>query len=276
VWRSQALVNWQYVRSTYSSSESVRLARESGKKGAKELLWAPEIQFADGRWVLVHCPQECSALAVSDGPAFNGKWTLMAPDVFRGMHDPSLFRDDDGQWYIVYSNTKIVRLKPDFSGLDGEPVEILPSDRSIGHEGCTIRKIGSKYVLFGTGWSTDRMRKGSYNLYYCVADRVTGPYGERRFAGRFLGHGTPFIDKEGRWWCTAFYNANVPPIPAEGVRDRDLSDNAYTINEVGTTLVPMEIKILPDGDVSIRALDPAYAAPGPDEVGIDVGLRREE
>lgn len=267
VWRSPALVNWQYVRSTYTSAESVRLAREKGARNAKELLWAPEVQFVGGRWVMVHCPQECSALAVSDGPEWNGKWTLMAPDAFRGMHDPSLFRDDDGQWYIVYSNAKIVRVKPDFSGIEGTPVPIGPSDRKIGHEGCVIRKIGSKYVLFGTGWSTDKMRHGSYNLYYCVADQVTGPYGERRFAGRFLGHGTPFTDKEGRWWCTAFYNANVPPIPAEGVQERDLGDNAYTINQLGTTLVPMDVRILPDGDVRIRALDPAYAVPGQDEVG---------
>ena len=47
-------------------------------------------------------------------------------------------------------------------------------------------------MLFGTGWSTGQMRRGSYNLYYATADKITGPYSERKFAGRFLGHGTPF------------------------------------------------------------------------------------
>ena len=70
-----------------------------------------------------------------------------------------------------------------------------------------MRKIGNKYVHFGTAWSTDRGRQGSYNLYYCTADKITGPYGPRKFAGRFLGHGTPFQDKDGKWWCTAFFNA---------------------------------------------------------------------
>jgi len=113
---------------------------------------------------------------------------------------------------------------------------------------------------------TDKSRKGSYNLYYCTSDSVMGPYGERRFVGRFLGHGTPFCDKSGQWWCTAFFNANVPPIDDTDIRNRDLSENALTINQQGTTIVPLEVKILPDGDVYIRAIDERYAYPGPDEV----------
>ena len=146
-----------------------------------------------------------------------------------------------------------------------KPVHIDPSDRSIGHEGATIRKIGKKYVLFGTAWSTDDSRKASYNLYYCTADRITGPYSERRFAGRFLGHGTPFQDKKGQWWCTAFFNGNIAPVSKLGIQNRDLSETAQTINEQGTTIVPLEVKTGKDGDVYIRAIDPAYAVPGPDE-----------
>ena len=148
----------------------------------------------------------------------------------------------------------------------GEPVRIDPSNRRIGHEGATMRKIGKKYVHFGTAWSTDQGRKGSYNLYYCTSDKVTGPYNERRFAGRFLGHGTPFQDKNGKWWCTAFFNGNRPPLDPDGIEKRDLREDAQTINKLGTTIVPLDVKILPDGDVYIRAIDPHYATPGPDEV----------
>ena len=109
------------------------------------------------------------------------------------------------------------------------------------------------------------MRRGSYNLYYATADQITGPYSERKFAGRFLGHGTPFQDGEGRWWCTAFYNANVPPDPREGVQARDLGDTARTINQRGTTLVPLDVRLDRKGDLIIRAKDPDYANPGPDE-----------
>ena len=158
-------------------------------------------------------------------------------------------------------------LKPDFSGLAGEPITIGPAGEfaRMGHEGCLIQKIHGKYVLFGTGWSTGQGRRGSYNLYYATADKITGPYSQRKFAGRFLGHGTPFRDKQGRWWCTAFYNANVPPVSREGINTRDLSDTAQTINQRGTTLVPLEVRLTDEGEIFIRAKDPDYAMPGPDE-----------
>ena len=120
-------------------------------------------------------------------------------------------------------------------------------------------------VLFGTGWSTGLGRRGSYNLYYATADNITGPYSERKFAGRFLRHGTPFQDRQKRWWCTAFYNANVPPISREGIQTRDLSATAQTINQRGTTLVPLEVRLRDHGAIYIRAKDAAYAIPGPDE-----------
>ena len=110
------------------------------------------------------------------------------------------------------------------------------------------------------------MRRGSYNLYYATADRLTGPYGSRKFAGRFLGHGTPFQDKQGRWWCTAFFNANVPPLSPEGIQSRDLADTAQTINRQGVTLVPLDVRVLDDGEICIRAEAPGYRAPGPDEL----------
>ncbi|MEM7313911.1 MAG: glycoside hydrolase family 2, partial [Planctomycetota bacterium] len=96
-------------------------------------------------------------------------------------------------------------------------------------------------------------------------DKITGPYGPRKFAGRFLGHGTPFKDKEGKWWCTAFFNANVPPEKRKGIQTRDIGDNARTINEQGVTIVPLDVRTLDNGEVYIRAKDPAYAVSGPDE-----------
>ncbi len=43
------------------------------------------------------------------------------------------------------------------------------------------------------------------------------------------------------------------------------TNNARTINEQGVTIVPLEVRILESGVVFIRAKDPAYATPGPDE-----------
>ncbi|MBI1353150.1 MAG: family 43 glycosylhydrolase [Acidobacteria bacterium] len=272
-WRSRDLIDWDSLGTPFSLLDGVwnQLRPEAFAQTPPKdwRLWAPELHFFDGRWALVHTsprPVRGANLSLTQGAKLEGPWENPLGEKIGVRHDPSLFRDDDGTIWLVYGNTQIVPLKADFSDLAGDPVVVEPANRKIGHEGCLLRKIGGKYVLFGTAWSTDKGRKGSYNLYYCTADKVTGPYGERRFAGRFLGHGTPFQDKQGRWWSTAFFNANVPPLSREAARGADLSADAQTINEQGLTLVPLDVQILPDGDVRIHAKDPDYASPGPDEV----------
>ncbi len=275
VWRSKDLIDWESLGEPFGVEDTVQY-RTKKQKPAKRLIWAPEVHWLGDRWALVHCPRFVSSLALTAGAKIEGPWTHpLLPDS-DGKHDPSLFQDDDGTWYLLWQNTQIAPLSDDLSAFTAAPVRIDPAGSRpgpdgeaisrIGHEGATMRKIGNKYVHFGTAWSTDRGRQGSYNLYYCTADQISGPYGPRKFAGRFLGHGTPFQDKDGKWWCTAFFNANVPPLDRKGVETRDLSETAQTINEQGVTIVPLDVRVLDNGEVFIRAKDPAYAVPGPDEV----------
>lgn len=269
VWRSKDLVDWDYLGTPFT------LARDSWHADPGTLVWAPELHWLGDRWALVHCPKAKANLAISAGPELKGTWTHPLGAKLGEKHDPSLFKDG-ATWWLLWDNTQIAPLKKDFSDFAAAPVRIDPAGSRtnsrgqtksvIGHEGATMLKVGNHYVHLGTAWSTDVLRRGSYNLYYCVADKITGPYGPRKFVGRFLGHGTPFQTRDGKWWCTAFFNANVPPVPREGIAQRDLSENAHTINQRGTTIVPLEVKALPDGDIYIRAKDPAYATPGPDEV----------
>lgn len=273
VWKSADLVNWKYIGEPFSLDQGywAQIDPEVFKNTPKTewFVWAPEIFKVDDKWIFVHTSptpyREGANLIVADNIGKNDTLSFPMGEDMLNKHDPSLFRDDDGVWYLLWANTFIAPIKEGFKGLAGHPTRIDPSNRIIGHEGATIRKIGNKYVYFGTAWSTDKGRKGSYNLYYCTADKITGPYSERRFAGRFLGHGTPFQDKNGNWWCTAFFNANVPPLTTYGIQRRDLSDTAQTINEQGTTIVPLEVRIVEDGDVFIRAKDVYYRNPGPDE-----------
>ncbi len=270
LWRSKDLIQWEDLGTPFSLLEGYWAQKRpqafKGKDRTHWHLWAPEVHFFDAKWHIVHTTpgpvKRGSNLAVTQGDSIEGPYSFPLGDNAAGRHDPSLFRDDDGTVYLLYQNTLIVPLTNDLSDLAAKPVRIDPAGSRpglqgkpisrIGHEGATMRKIGDKYVHFGTAWSTDQGRKGSYNLYYCVADKVTGPYGPRRFAGRFLGHGTPFHDKQGQWWCTAFFNANVPPVDDAGIQYRDLSENAQTINEQGVTIVPLDVQITEDGDVSVR------------------------
>lgn len=272
VYRSKDLVDWEQMGAIFSSSDT--LSTNAKAKNGKRI-WAPEVHWMGDRWALVHCPRQVSSLALSPGAELSGPWTHSMGKNLGQRHDPSLFTDDDGTVYLLWQNTMVAPLNRDLTQYTAEPVRIDPSSTRpgpdgkpisrIGHEGATMMKVGNKYVHLGTAWSTDKGRKGSYNLYYCVADKITGPYGPRKFAGRFLGHGTPFQTKDGNWWCTAFFNANVPPESRDGIQSRDIGDNARTINEQGVTIVPLEVRLLDDGEVYIRAKDPDYANPGPDE-----------
>lgn len=275
VWRSKDLVDWESLDAPFTLKDGIwyQAKREAFEQTDKSQwrLWAPELHWLGERWALVHTspsPVKGANLALTEGADVQPPWSNPLGVKIGRRHDPSLFQDDDDTWWLIWGATSIAPLKPDFSGFAGEPVSIGPSGeaaKKMGHEGCLIQKIHGKYVLFGTGWSTGQMRRGSYNLYYATADEITGPYSERKFVGRFLGHGTPFRDQQGRWWCTAFYNANVPPVSRERIATRDLSETAQTINRRGTTLVPLEVSVSDEGELLIRAKDPDYATPGPDE-----------
>lgn len=284
VWKSEDLVNWTYLGEPFDLEKGYWAQQfpETFVGSSKEdwHLWAPEIHFVGDQRVIVHTSpapvRGGSNVVVTGSDNLDGPFTFPLGDLSRRLHDPSLVQDSDGKVYLIYGNMRIVELKSDLSGFVGEPVTIYPSTlrkmpngelrQGIGHEGTTIKKIGDKYVQFGTGWSTNSARKGSYNLYYAEADNIFGPYGERKFVGRFLGHGTPFQDKNNQWWCTAFYNANIPPLEREGIRTRDLSSDAHTINPQGVTLVPLNIQVKPNGEIEIKVLDKDYAQVGIDEV----------
>ena len=274
IWKSKDLIDWEPIENAFSLKDGIWAKAEPDRftetDPAKWLLWAPEIHWTGERWALVHTspfPRNGANLSLSDGSEPIGPWENPLGEKIGRKHDPSLFKDDDGSWWLIWGATQIARLKSDFSDFEGEPIEIGPAGetKNMGHEGCLIMKIKGKYVLFGTGWSTGIMRRGTYNLYYAVADKITGPYSERKFVGRFLGHGTPFKTKYGNWWCTAFFNANIPPLEKEGIEDKNLIFTASSINHRGTTIVPLDVYTDANGELIIRAKDSAYANPGPDE-----------
>lgn len=268
VWRSKNLIDWEDQGSPFSLADSWH------KSNPGIYVWAPELHWLGDKWAVLHCPAATANFVVSEGKGLTGPWVHPMGNNLGAKHDPSLFKDGD-TWWMLWANTLIAPLKQDLSDFAAEPVRIDPAGTRlgpdgkpisrIGHEGATMIKVGKKYVHLGTAWSTDLLRKGSYNLYFSEAEKITGPYGPRKFAGRFLGHGTLFQTRDGKWWSTAFYNANTPPLSPKGIDKKDLSNTAQTINQRGVTIVPMDIGTLDNGEVYIRALDPAYAVPGPDE-----------
>ncbi len=276
VYRSTDLAKWEFFGYPYTIEDATNYKqylqlREERKtspdpSGTNELkLWAPELYFINNKWAIIHTSNAgIGNLVITKGNKLEGPFDGWN-ESFGKQHDPAIFTDSDGSHWMISKCAQIQKLKTDLSSFDGNPIKIDPSNRKMGHEGATIMKFEGKYIFFGTGWSRDTLRHGTYNLYYSVADKIEGPYNDRKFVGRFLGHGTPFKDKYGNWWCTAFYNADEPTITLDELNTIDASQTAYTINKQGLTLVPLSIKMI-NGEVFITPLDEAYRNPGKEEI----------
>lgn len=229
------------------------------------MIWAPEVHFVNGKWVIMHTSNHQMAnLMITEGNDITKPWREPFKNDVGHRHDPSLFTDADGSHWLVYACSKIIKLKDDFTGYDGKEISIAPANRKLGHEGSFIMKFNDRYVLFGTGWSHDTLRHGTYNLYYATSDKLTSGYGDRKFAGRFLGHGTVFKDKAGKWWCTAFLNGDYKTADEVTTSSVDAS-KATTINKQGLTLVPINF-VWENNDIVLRVLDKNYAEPGKEEL----------
>ena len=264
-WSSKNLAQWESVGVPWTIDRSSWLPNLPHAKDQELAIVDPEIYFMDDQWVAVHSTNLRRAnLLISNGGEYNDDYREPFGQNFGDRQAPSIFTDSDGSRWLLWGCAKTAKLTKDLSGFASDEIEIGPSDRALGIGGCTLRKIGATYVLFGTAWSTDKPDQGTYNLYYCTSDRLEGPYGPRQFAGRFCGHGTPFQDTQGRWWTTAFPNGTHESNATKG-QQLCAEKKAWTINPNGLTLVPLEVKLSPTGELQIRAKDSRYANPGTEE-----------
>jgi arylsulfatase len=246
VWRSPDLANWEDLGFVWTLDQSSWLADVPGLEGKKNprAIWAPELHWFDGTFWIVHTTNlrraglMRSTTGRIEGPYEDGGGWM------GHRHDPTFFTDTDGSRYLVYAATQYQAIDLDEPAFLSEPVRIEAENRLQGHEGSVIHRVGDHYVLFWTGWS-DRSDESTmnYNLYYAVSERLDSGYGEQRLAVRYGGHGTPFQDKHGRWWTTAFHNPR-----------------GQTIVPPGATLIPLEMVDHGD-DVTVRTSDPSFADP---------------
>ncbi|AWB66327.1 beta-xylosidase [Saccharobesus litoralis] len=268
IWRSKDLLDWQLLGVPFrfaNLSWKDELSERGKALGRKPMMWAPELHYINNKWVITHTTSVKRAnLLIADNPM--GPYAEPYPgSSFGHRHDPTFFVDDDNSVYLLSKAYEVTPMQPSLDQFAGPSFRVDPANRKIGHEGLSMVKIFDKYVIFGTGWSTDKMRHGSYNMYYATADNLQGPYSDRKFLGRFLGHGTPFKDKQGNWWVTAFKNGNV--YSHEQIKHlTNQADKAITPMSSGFMLVPIEPKLDTKGDVYFDVLDERYKYPGPEEV----------
>jgi beta-xylosidase len=157
---------------------------------AKRAMWAPCAVENGGKYYLffsandVHPGQVGGiGVAVADAPQGPYKDLLGRPLVNQFWNDAqpidqAVFRDADGQWYLVYGGWRrcnVAKLKPDFTALEPYPDgtfvrEITPAGYV---EGPTMFRRGGKVYFM---WSEGAWTNATYQVAYAIADSPFGPF----------------------------------------------------------------------------------------------------
>jgi beta-xylosidase len=192
--RSADLVHWTYLGAAFNSGNWPSWAQRSA------FLWAPDIRYADGHYLLYFAATDTTfsanpfdtAIGVATAPTPAGPWTdsgawVVPPQPgsnndFHNTIDPAEFTDSDGQRYLYYGSyyggVWATKLSADGLRATGVPTMVGIDNR---YEGAYVVKHGSYYWLFA---SSSNCCAGPTSGYAVYAGRSTGPLG-------------PFVDQRG-------------------------------------------------------------------------------
>lgn len=216
--KSRDLVNWTYVGDVFQRMPQWAAA-ENG-------LWAPDIQYFNGRYYLYYAVSNTRQggaaifVATSDTPA--GPWTAYSRPVVepqaipgRGMRstiDSFLLQDGDKK-YIFYGsfNGGISVRQVSADGLSSDPtteVQLSPSDRY--EASYVVKHDGYFYLMVSAGGCCAGPLSG-YGVYVARSKDPLGPYidkdGNSMMDARVGG--TPILTMNGNRWIGPGHNAVV-------------------------------------------------------------------
>jgi arabinan endo-1,5-alpha-L-arabinosidase len=191
--RSDDLVSWSYLGDVFGPANRPAWAT------AESRFWAPDIRYADGRYLLYFTatdttanPGDDSAVGVATAPTPAGPWTdsgapVVAPRPapfggFLWTFDPAMITDLDGRHWLYYGSyfggIFTVPLTADGLRVAGAATQMAIDNR---YEGS--------YVVHHDGW---------YYLFASAANCCAGPTtGYSVFAGRSRSPAGPFVDRDG-------------------------------------------------------------------------------
>ena len=189
--RSPDLITWSYAGDAFDALPSW------AAPGSE--LWAPEIQFFNGKYQLYYTVVSTlaggSAIGVATSDSPTGPWVHEDAPVVephpapccagsqRWVYDPSIITDASGQRYIYYGSY--------FGGLSIRALSAdgLLSDPASQLEVAIPNRYEAAYVI---------QRDGYYYLFASSSDCCNGPLtGYSVFAGRAESPMGPFVDREG-------------------------------------------------------------------------------
>ena len=170
VWKSRDFLNWSFAGSIFPPNFNAKY-------------WAPSTTVKkDGLFYLF--PTLDNRITAVVGPSPEGPFrTLDGKDIAAGTGwrqfpievghpiDADLFRDDDGTYYMTWSQRFIAKMNRDFSAFEGAPVPIKTKRGGYSEGPAIIKRNGIYYYLYTLGGSE------SYQYAY-MTSRVSplGPW----------------------------------------------------------------------------------------------------
>jgi beta-xylosidase len=211
IMKSKDLVNWKIVNYAYDVLDTVdALTLSNGKNAYGRGSWASCIRYHKGTYYVSTFAQTTGKTYIySTKDIEKGPWKVNS--FSPSYHDHTIFFDDDGRIYLIYSagKLKILELKEDLSGVKEGTEKVLienasaPAGNSImlPSEGSQLFKVNGKYYIFNITWPKGGMR----TVVVHRADKITGPY-EGRVAFQDLGvaQGGLIDTPEGNWFAYLF------------------------------------------------------------------------
>lgn len=210
IMKSKDMVNWTIVNYAYDTLANVdAMNLVNGQSTYGRGTWASCIRYHKGMYFVSTFAQTTNKNYIYKTKDIEkGPWETIsfAP----ANHDHSIFFDDDGKIYIIWSVRKlrIAEMKEDLSGLKEGTEKVLiedanaPVGQNVGlGEGSQLFKVNGKYYLFNIAWPRGGMR----TVVVHRADQITGPWeGKVAFQDLGVAQGGMIDTPDGRWFAYLF------------------------------------------------------------------------
>ena len=211
IMKSKDLVNWEMLNYAYDKlGDDDALSLVNGKSNYGKGTWASSIRFHNGLYYISTYAQTTDKTYIYKTKDIEkGPWETIS---FKpGIHDATLWFDDDGKNYLIYGNKKLnlIELKSDLSGIkeNGTNQVIIensstPSGPASGlGEGSQLFKVNGKYYLFNITWPRGGMR----TVVVHRADNLLGPWeGRIALQDKGVAQGGMIDTPDGQWFAYLF------------------------------------------------------------------------
>ncbi len=210
IMKSKDLVNWKIVSYAYDTLASIdALNLVNGKSTYGRGTWASCIRYHNNTFfVSTFSSTTGKTYIFSTKDIEKGNWKRI--EFSPSLHDHTLWFDDDGKIYMIWSVRKlrIAELKDDLSGVKEGTERVLIEDANIPSgpnsglgEGSQLFKVNGKYYLFIITWPRGGMR----TVVIHRADKITGPWeGKLAFQDLGVAQGGLIDTPDGKWFSYLF------------------------------------------------------------------------